>query len=949
MSTSRRAPVSWSDLLRYQSFSGAAEEIIEAAKLLGLPQVILPARAVRREKTHKPRIGESSSSKSIEARFRLPLRCPQGFTVRVERGERSVAVKPKSLPDWEPQEAAAVERMLDINGDPPVAQTLLDLPRLQTRWRSILQSRRPGPLDLERMVQALARTEWPAPLPQRPRAYRVQDLHLCVDVHPDRQFLIDDCMVCMDQLIASRPGAQLFLHSIEGPWCWPSVLDSIVSGHAVLLLAEPRLMPVDERRRWRDIEAQLVAQGATVVWSLDWRPEAWAATSDDQPRFVHVLPVGGDLTQSPPPADAADLSRLLACLAPAMTVEPALVRAMIRALRLPGGLALEREVWCHPDLDGALPFRQWHCGPQREYLQRLRQHPPEVIDACWAVLAESHRHRSQVQRDQELLDWADAADEGGVARRDIIAEFDQAKSRYARVAQHLLQLRDHADVVGLTGVSSPGVIRAAAMQRLHSLPECLGADRAYLERLLLQAAQPSDGALSPRGSEVDDKGGPLSVWLFQQGQRLLLVPIDFVGPGVAMTAITIDRRWLFVECDGVSRVIWCPCDALVSGGIELVKWERMPPNSVRVRGVTDRLCIDAVARPHWAAEFAVQPAWAGRWVTDRSNMGWGADGLFHWPDGQPVTMEPSAPEGVVYSTPKGWQFEIDRYGPRLSLEVSGNESIDAQRVYFRYLPPGSYLQGSPPSIGDNDEHPRHPVTLTQGLWLAETPCTQALWQAVMGMNPSHFKDGADAPRRPVENVSWDDATAFLKRLQRLLPPGCEAVLPTESQWEYACRAGTQTKYWWGDEPDDARANWNGQHESTTPVDRYPPNPWGLYDMHGNVWEWCADGDRDYADSPARDPEGPSAGESRVVRGGSWFYHPDLASAASRNRRLRRFAIRGDGFRFALRSPCGPVAPPAGPGPSRRGGAAAPAAEPPRRARGKGPLFRGKDQDKDRPE
>ena len=250
-----------------------------------------------------------------------------------------------------------------------------------------------------------------------------------------------------------------------------------------------------------------------------------------------------------------------------------------------------------------------------------------------------------------------------------------------------------------------------------------------------------------------------------------------------------------------------------------------------------------------------------------------------------------------------WQHALgcDRYGVFCEVHVKG------MRLRFRYLPPATYLQGSPQGTGYDDQHPQHPVTLTQGLWLAETPCTQALWQAVMGKNPSDFKQGEDAQRRPAEQVSWDAVQTFLKALQRLLPPGCEAMFPTESQWEYACRAGTQTAYWWGNEPDDARVNWNKQHKGTTPVDHFPPNPWGLYDMHGNVLEWCADGRRDYADSPERDPEGPGDGVFSVVRGGSWFDHPIIARAAYRDSRLRGVAHQFGGFRFALRSLSGPEA------------------------------------------
>lgn len=915
MSTSRRPPVSWGDLLCYQSLPGAAQEAADAARLLGLPEVALPARRARRTETLKEESRKPSSAKPAETRFRLPLRCPQGFTVRVKRSEQSAATEPMPLPDWGPQEAAAVERMLDLHGEPPTSPTLLDMSRLQTRWRSALQSRRPGSLDLERMVQALARTEWPVPLPQRPRAHRTQDLHLCVDTHPDRQFLIDDCMACVDQLIASRPGARLSLHWIEGPWCWPTVLDSVVSGHVVLLLAEPRLMPAVEQRRWRDMETRLVAQGATVLWSLDWRPEAWPAMDGALPHPVAPLRTDGDATHELSVVDAADLPQLLACLAPAMTVEPALIRAMIQALRLPGGLVLERAVWCHPDLDGALPFRQWHGSPQREHLQRLRQQPPEVIDACWAVLSEFHPHRSQVQRDQELLDWADAAGEEGVARRGIVADFDQAKLRYGRVVQHLLQLRDHADAVGLANVSSPGVIRAAAMQRLQSLPNSLGADRSYLEGLLLKAVERSDVGTWLSALDSADANTPLSVSLFQQGQRLLLMPADFTGPGAQMATLKIDARPLIVECDGASRVIPYPRGALSRGGVVLAEWARVPPRSVRVRGGLDELYVDTVPRPHWAAEFAQQSTWARYWVTYRT-QGLGMDGLIHWPDGNPVVLEPLTPEGEIVGGKDGWKFEIDQYGPRLSFDFSATVLRLGPRVYFRYIPPGTFLQGSPQGIDEEDEYPQHPVTLTKGFWLAETPCTQALWQAVMGENPSHFKHEEDAPRRPVENVSWNHVADFLKELVRLLPAGFEAVLPTESQWEYACRAGTLTAYWWGDEPEDSRANWDKQHGSTTDVQRYPPNPWGLYDMHGNVWECCRDAKRKYDAEPARDPERSDARGFHVVRGGSWSRPPSFARAPYRGGGYRGIASQIQGFRFALWSLSGPDARPGGPGARR---------------------------------
>lgn len=914
MSTQRRPPVSWADLLLYQSKPGAAQDAAEAARLLGLPPVELPQRAARAQKQPKQDKRTPSLSKPAATTFRLPLRCPQGFAVQIEAAPQPTA-EPLPLPDWGAEEAAEVERMLLPSGKrKPAARSLLDLQRIQARWRSVLTRPGAGSLDIDRMVQTLARNEWPQPLPQRARPYRIQDVHVCIDLHPDRQHLVDDYLGCWNALVASRPNTRMQVHEIDGPGGWEPLLAAAGTGQAVLLLAEPRLMPEAELRLWRDMAGQLTRQGAVVRWSLDWLPEAWSAHAD------------AASTPSPAVSDTS-LLLLLACLAPAVTVEPALVRALIHALQLPGGLALEQAVWCHPDLDGALPYRQWYPEHQQAHLQRLREASPAIVDTCGRVLWESHVHVHQVQRDQELLNWAEAATEAQVAQLCGASALEDASLRYGRVVQHLLQMNDRADEVGPAVGSSPGVLRAAAAERLQSMPERLRRAQPQWEEMLYRVALTD----ARRGSAVpDDALAMVDLVLRQQGQRLILVAADQVqGPGMTLVQIRITKPWLSIEQARRPRSIRDLRAMLQHGAAEVAAWGHVLPAEIKLRHAAGEVCIRSVNRPHWAGVFVQTSE--------------GMKGLIHWPDGAPLWLDAVAPYDEMYDYAGEWFLEMDTFGPRLSLLA-----MDAALplFHFRYIPPGAYLQGSPVGIGDDEnEQPQHPVTLGQGLWLLESPCTQALWQAVMGGNPSHFKQGEDAPRRPVENVSWDDVQTFLKTLQPLLPPGCEAVLPTESQWEYACRAGTQTAYWWGDEPHESKANvdmtgqkrWEDKH-GTTPVDRYPPNPWGLYDMHGNVWEWCADGLRDYADSPERDPEGPGDGDVGVARGGSWLLHPYFARAASRWRWRRREGYRYQGFRFALRPPSGPEARPGGPGASRRGGAAggrtvgadAPAAEPPRR-------------------
>ncbi|MDZ7811641.1 MAG: formylglycine-generating enzyme family protein [Ideonella sp.] len=191
------------------------------------------------------------------------------------------------------------------------------------------------------------------------------------------------------------------------------------------------------------------------------------------------------------------------------------------------------------------------------------------------------------------------------------------------------------------------------------------------------------------------------------------------------------------------------------------------------------------------------------------------------------------------------------------------------------------------------------TVIAEGFWLADSPCTQAFWHTVMGDTPSHFKDAPDRAERPVEEVTWDDVEKFVLRFASTPEWGCERRLglPTEAQWEYAARAGSRTAFWWGEDANSAMANWDGEQRGTTPVKRYPANPWGLFDVHGNVWEWCADLWRQRLDSPEVEPDQGA----RVVRGGSWGHHPGRARSACRRRGHQGLRHRTLGFRFALRS------------------------------------------------
>jgi formylglycine-generating enzyme required for sulfatase activity len=190
--------------------------------------------------------------------------------------------------------------------------------------------------------------------------------------------------------------------------------------------------------------------------------------------------------------------------------------------------------------------------------------------------------------------------------------------------------------------------------------------------------------------------------------------------------------------------------------------------------------------------------------------------------------------------------------------------------------------------------PREAI-IDAGFWIFETPCTQALWEAVMGpgTNPSHFiENGAS---RPVEQVSWKDCQGFLTRLNERLK-GLTLGLPSEAQWEYACRAGTRTPRYQENLDEIAWFKKNSEGETHT-VGGKAPNAWGLYDMLGNVWEWCSDAAR-WPDEQPGGPEAADASAPRIIRGGSWSPFPRHARAAYRNGDAPTSRYNNLGFRCA---------------------------------------------------
>jgi len=245
----------------------------------------------------------------------------------------------------------------------------------------------------------------------------------------------------------------------------------------------------------------------------------------------------------------------------------------------------------------------------------------------------------------------------------------------------------------------------------------------------------------------------------------------------------------------------------------------------------------------------------------------------------------------------------------LTLDLGNNVTMK-----LALIPAGKFMMGTPDGEKNRppSESPQHEVTISSPVFMGVYEITQEQYEQIIGTNPSEFK----GPKNPVETVSWDDAVEFCKKLSQ--KTGMTVRLPTEAEWEYACRAGSKTRFSFGDKDEDLckygnycdKSNTPGRpwqdkdhndgFDKTAPVGSLKPNDWGLYDMHGNVWEWCSDWYAySYADAKSQDPQGPDSGTKRVMRGGSWFLRPWHCRSAHRGDFKPDASHGGLGFRVVV--------------------------------------------------
>jgi formylglycine-generating enzyme required for sulfatase activity len=234
-----------------------------------------------------------------------------------------------------------------------------------------------------------------------------------------------------------------------------------------------------------------------------------------------------------------------------------------------------------------------------------------------------------------------------------------------------------------------------------------------------------------------------------------------------------------------------------------------------------------------------------------------------------------------------YEFQLPNRWSEMQAKSKNRKGTEPQGFVtqrMRWIKPGKFMIGSDAStkglfIGDEEQHE---VTLTQGFWMADAPCTQGLW---MGAGARENRSRFQGFSNPVERVSWEDCQAWLKGLGEVFPL-MQPALPTEAQWEYACRAGSTSVYCFGDSEEELKKYaWydKNSRSKTHVVGAKLPNAWGLYDVHGNVWEWCQDWYGEFTKASVTDPVGPPKGTARVIRGGSWDDSARYLRSACRSR------------------------------------------------------------------
>jgi len=805
-----------------------------------------------------------------EALAPTPLWQPRSFELHhVEELDARVQ---RAQADAEAADAAGYGR--GSAAEPPKSPPLSPWRRLGPILHAALTVEREGHrLDLPRLVRHLAQGRRLARLPRIVRRGWTP-LEVLVD-RPLRlaPFWNDQARVVheLDRMLGRRAVALRVLANGPGSEPDEAARRRGWARGTVLALTDLGLYGGEkEREAWTRIGLELHARGTRVAALLPVPRARWTTTLARVWRALPWERPTGGAAAVDPGTRAEQVQRLLGYLAPAMRIEPGLVRTIRWILpRAEADVGVEADLWVHDVLGDMYPEYRVIDATQLEGLRHrfTAEVPAEDQARVIAALRAWHWHRELLPEAWHLEVLALQATLGDAAARAAgITEIESERAR------GFLRWLDR-DVAGTK----------ADAEEADTLRRWCNFVRAQVPREVWDPNTPAGEALQTIAFRVGGVDVPNADPTLHEAvtKDRPPEPREVLLTQVACALVSADNTALPVGSPLATLVLARPLITLASEAVPEAtldltrpgaRFSAPPRGRVELRADRSTLVLDPLTKPAWAR------------AVGRDRFGLWAELLFKRDDEDP---------GVPYR--------------------------------MRWIPPGRFRMGSPDDEPGRfeDEGPQHLVVITRGLWLGETLVTQALWQAVTGQNPSEFK----TPDRPVENITWVECQEhFLARLSRAFPGERGEIfrLPTEAEWEYACRAGTTTATYAGpmqlrgenDAPVLDAIAWYGgnsgvafdlpqgrdssswrkkQHPHTKAgtrrVAQKLPNSWGLYDMLGNVWEWCSDWSyRRYSASSSgdsgsssvvADPVGPATGEYRVMRGGSWDYDARHLRAASR--------------------------------------------------------------------
>ncbi len=826
---------------------------------------------------------------------------------------------------------------------PPIKEPLVVWsklwPLLQSLFSEIKQIRQP---DIPRIIKTVANGELLERIPRKTRQRWTATVQILVD-RPERTCLFNQdynqLLAQLKQLrgtigldiqkIIRQPGGRVQVEHGKNKtvqdWYAP------LAGTKVFILSDLGLLDKSgiALKAWLSVGKRLQLAGCYPMALLPlperyltpdlvrlFKCVSWHRSSRLQP-VSNIIP-RDETVETLLQKDAPGAEQLLAWLSPAVRVEPALLRAVRHHLPIQQvDVGHEAAAWHHDDVEPSRIGFHFQTKTLQAYRQQFKQQAdenPVLAKTITKLIRDYHCHVFPTQRDEELLILAQLmGDKLSLCDQQEVEQAKQAMCQLVKASieqgkeipalnvflEHLFE-RQHAEV--LIDNECYQVIRALRKSEQGIDDETSIPEGWNLETVL--------AFLESKANEMRD------YVLFQTEMQTLQLATrqdfqdgldDFTQGSLLAEFKTASGYLLKQSRDEINRT---KNTLIPLANIESLSLKKSKKQSLHIAG--QELTVEQFTKPDWAT--SVGRNHDALTITTRSEKG-----LHTWYWNPPSTnslgtKNTKSYKGLWYSElindvyslkhPKwanilGW----DLYGLYADTEIFGI----TQR--FRWVEPTSFLMGSPEDEeGRYSNETQHSVILAQGYWLADTTCTQALWQAVMKDNPSSFK----GELKPVENVSWKDVEDFLKRLNKHYPE-LNLRLPSEAEWENACRSETTTAFNFGGELSLDKVNYRGiwEYESdewgegalhqTADVkdEKYQPNAWGLYQMHGNVWEWCQDWyAADYPTESVVDPQGAESGDYRVLRGGSWIGVGRDCRSACRDRGDPAERIDRIGFRLA---------------------------------------------------